>query len=377
MIKIKIVGNNKRIEILKNRSKQMKKITVIIPTHNEENQIVETLDSIFNQTMEVDRVITVCDNCTDNTVPILEKYENEKLEIFITKDNKGRKAGALNQCFRSLDIGGYILVMDADTVLDENCILEGAKRLDSDVMLGAVCSRAGILPYTGKGFFKKVLWHLQHIEYGQFDAHRMETEGKIKVVHGMATIFRSDALKSVIKYRKEAFGIDTDVYLENNLVEDYEVTLCLKHNWRVATELKMMAWTEVPLSTKELYVQRLRWLRGGVDTLRLHGINKVTLADNLNNVLFGFIMVQRVIVFLGLILFLYMYRTFKMSMLVVLVIAYTYIDSFYRMKYTQNKTFKDYLLKLTFLPEIAYALFQVVILIQSFIYSFLNIEQVW
>lgn len=356
----------------------MKKLTVLIPAHNEEKRIEKTLESIFNQSRKADRIVIICDNCTDGTEKILKKYKENGVEVFRTFKNSGKKAGALNQYFKTQENEDYILVMDADTLLDGKCIEEGLKKIESDENLGAVCSRAGILKYSEeKSWEKSLIWHLQHIEYGQFDAHRVETDGHIKVVHGMAAIFKVEALKDVIEYRKEKFGIENGVYLENNLVEDYELTLCIKHKWKVSMAIRMLAWTKVPLSIKELYIQRLRWLRGGVDTLRVHRFDKVTAKDLLNELLFVVIVLQRFIVFTGLILFIYIFRSYRMSKLVALVLIYTYIDSFYRMKYTQKREKKDYILKLLFIPEILYGLFQVFVMIKSLVYSFFNINQEW
>ncbi len=360
--------------------KQMKKLTMLIPAHNEEDKIEETLESIFKQTRPADKIVIICDNCTDKTEEVLEKYKNETFEVIKTVENKGKKAGALNQYFRNNEIEGYVLVMDADTLLDENCIFEGLKKIESDEAYGAVCSRAGILKYNKSekiNLLEDFVWHLQHIEYGQFDAHRVETDGRIKVVHGMAAIFKVEVLKYVIEYRKERFGVETGVYLENNLVEDYELTLCVKHKWKVSVAIEMLAWTKVPLGVKELYVQRLRWLRGGVDTVRFHGFDKVTAQDFLNDILFVFVMLQRLIVFIAMIVFIYLFRSYQVSKLVILVTFYTYVDSFYRLKYTQKRGAKDYIVKLLFIPEVLYGLFQVAVMIQSFIYSFFNVEQEW
>ncbi|WP_066506838.1 glycosyltransferase [Abyssisolibacter fermentans] len=357
-----------------------KKVSVFIPAHNEQEIISKTLMSIFSQTVKPNKVVIICDNCTDNTIPIINEFKKttkENVMIFETKNNTGRKAGALNQAFDKLKLKDYVLVMDADTLLDKNALKFGIKMLSKDKRLAAVCSRAGIIPYDGKSFWKKILWTIQHIEYGQFDSHRVETKGKIKVAHGMATLFRVDALKSVPIYRKKALNINSRIYLENSLVEDYEMTLCLKHNWRVATCMSMFAWTDVPLSIKELWIQRLRWLRGGVDALRVHYWNRVTVCEILNHWLFIFLMTLRIValVFLVYYLFIYGFQGIKPAILIVLLLAY--LDSVYRLKYVQDKTLIDYIIKLLIIPEIIYGWFQAIILVFSYVLSFCNIKQRW
>jgi len=225
--------------------------------------------------------------------------------------------------------------------------------------------------------WEKLIWTIQHIEYGQFDSHRIETRDKIKVAHGMATLFRLDALKTVPLFRKKTLNIDSDIYLENNLVEDYEMTLCLKHNWKISACMDMLAWTDVPVSVKELWIQRLRWLRGGVDALRLHSWNKVTHFEILNHWLFVLLVTLRMFGFVWVLYYFSIFSFERFNPTIVLVFSLAYIDSVYRLKYVQNRTFFDYLIKILILPELIYGWFQAIALILSYILSFLNIKQRW
>ena len=249
-------------------------VSVLIPAHNEGETIAKTLESVYSQVLKPAEVIIICDNCTDDTIPKIHEFINntgEKVKILETINNTGRKAGALNQAFSKFKLKQFVLIMDADTLIDKHALQAAVNMIKKDKSIAAVCSRAGVLPYEGKSLRERVIWTIQHIEYGQFDSHRIETRGNIKVAHGMATLFRVQALRSIPEYRKKALNIDSGIYLEDNLVEDYEITLCLKHNWKVTACMDMLAWTDVPLKIKEVWIQRLRWLRGGVDTLRYHG----------------------------------------------------------------------------------------------------------
>ena len=355
-------------------------VSVLIPAHNEQEIIVDTLKSIFSQSLKPTEVIVMCDNCTDNTIPLINEFKEtteENVKILVTENNTGRKAGALNQAFNKLKLPKYVLIMDADTLIDKNALKFGIGMLIKDEKLAAVCSRAGVLPYNGKSLREKIIWTLQHIEYGQFDSHRIETEGKIKVAHGMATLFRVNALKAVPLYRKKLLNIDSNIYLENNLVEDYEMTLCLKHNWKVSSCMNMVAWTDVPVSVKELWVQRLRWLRGGVDTLRLHSWNRVTLFEILNHWLFVLLVLLRILADIFFIYYLNEFGFYGINITFILVFSLAYIDSVYRLKYVQNKTVFDYIIKMLIIPEMVYGWAQAIALILSYVLSFCNIKQRW
>lgn len=364
--------------------KTKEKVSVLIPSHNEEKTIKKLLSSLISQSLPPSEIIVACDNCTDSTFEKVENFSINnstkiKIKIFKTINNKSKKAGALNQALNSLELNNYILIMDADTILDSNAIEKGIKVLSSDKKIGAVCSSAGVSKYEGKNLWEKVLWSLQHIEYGQFDSQRIETNGKIKVAHGMATIFKKEALISIPNIRSKFIPKENkkNIYLENNLVEDYEATLCLKHKWMVSTALDMLAFTDVPLSTKELFNQRLRWLRGGVDTLRLHSFNKVTIFEILNHFLFVFLISIRILLIGMAVYSLFNFKSYKFNYLILGIIILSLLESCYRMKYIKNICFFDYVIKLMIIPEAIYAWFQATILIYSYFLSFFNIKQRW
>ena len=72
-------------------------ITVLIPAHNEESCISETLASLLSQSLPPARVVVVADNCTDATVRLARRAGVDVLE---TIDNQHKKAGGLNQAWR-------------------------------------------------------------------------------------------------------------------------------------------------------------------------------------------------------------------------------------------------------------------------------------
>ena len=69
-------------------------ITVLIPAHNEEAVLGNTLDALSAQTQVPDRVIVIADNCTDDTVRIADAWG---AEVMVSQQNVDKKAGALNQ----------------------------------------------------------------------------------------------------------------------------------------------------------------------------------------------------------------------------------------------------------------------------------------
>ena len=358
-----------------------KTITVLIPAHNEEKIIQQTIESVFTQTRMPDQVIVISDNSSDNTVKIAQKMKEiygESLIIYETIDNKTKKAGALNQVLNKFTLSDFILVMDADTVLDKNVLKEGMKYMKNEVMIGAVCSKAGLLPYEGDSRWGKLLWYLQHLEYGTFDSYRVETYEKVKVCHGMCTLFRAEALRSVKSFRKAWLDIDIGYFDEHNLVEDLELTTCVAQNWKTAVNLNMLAFTEVPVSLKELWIQRTRWFRGGIDCIKTHGINKVTKYEILGHILFILKLVLTILIWAMTINFYFAYGfTMTVSLPFLCIMALGVYNSLYRIKYVHNWNKWDVIIRLSIIPETLYYWFNSVALIKSYYMVLLNIKQKW
>ena len=101
-------------------------VTVLIPAHDEERSIGTTIASLMTQSHRPDRVVVVADNCTDSTVDVAHRAG---VEVFESVNNRHKKAGALNQALERILPGlgdnDVVMVMDADTVLDDG-FLEAA-----------------------------------------------------------------------------------------------------------------------------------------------------------------------------------------------------------------------------------------------------------
>lgn len=95
------------------------KFSIIIPAYNSEKFIEECLNSIFSQTYKNIEVIVVDDCSTDNTVKVIEKYE--QLKVFSTKINS-RQGTARNIGLENCT-GDYILFVDSDDSLYDSEVL--------------------------------------------------------------------------------------------------------------------------------------------------------------------------------------------------------------------------------------------------------------
>lgn len=99
-----------------------KNVAILIPAHNEESVIAETLQSIIPQLLKNDRIIVIADNCDDNTANIASK-EGAKVIIRNNKTERG-KGYALSFGIEHLkeDPPEILIIIDADCIVQPNAI---------------------------------------------------------------------------------------------------------------------------------------------------------------------------------------------------------------------------------------------------------------
>lgn len=94
------------------------KVSIIIPTYNQEKLIVRCLDSIPKR--DDIEIIVINDGSTDNTIGALQDYKKHfnKLRIISYKNNRG-VSYARNKGLNSAT-GEYVLFIDSDDYIDSN-----------------------------------------------------------------------------------------------------------------------------------------------------------------------------------------------------------------------------------------------------------------
>ncbi|WP_207929289.1 glycosyltransferase family 2 protein, partial [Actinomadura sp. 6K520] len=248
------------------------RVTVLIPAHNEAKQITETIASLRRQERPPDHIVVIADNCSDATAAFAQLCG---VEIVGTRDNRHKKAGALNQVLdRLLPILGpddAVMVMDADSALDPGFIRHGVGYLAG----GRYAAVGGT--FTGKpgggavGMF-------QRNEYARYARDVRRLQGKALVLTGTATIFRATTLQEVVAARRERRlpGLP-HVYDVRVLTEDNELTLAILHlGFRILCPPECTLTTEVMPTWRELSRQRLRWKRGALENLLDYGWTPIT-----------------------------------------------------------------------------------------------------
>lgn len=343
----------------------MKKVSVILPAHNEEEIIEEAIESLLSQTYINIEIIVAMDNCTDRTEEIIRmNYStNTRVRAFKSKNNKYKKSGVLNQLFDVYfeKMGDYVLIMDADTIVHYRAIEEGVNYLNENKEDGVVCSKAGIIKNSNN-----FMWNIQNIEYGRFDSDRVETKGFCMVAHGMFSMYRKEVLREV-KQRGYIYDLEC-------ITEDYELTLAVKNlGYKIGNCLNIKAYTEVPLSLKEYWTQRIRWMTGGLNALSKYKFNKYTARDKLGHVLFIILFMTQMFLIISSII--NRWSPIGIGIFVILIISS--LNAILRYKYVSYKNITSLLLAICLVSDIFISWFQTIVMIKAYINHIFKVNLNW
>jgi biofilm PGA synthesis N-glycosyltransferase PgaC len=230
--------------------------SVLVPCHNEENQIIETVSYLLDLDYPQYEIILIDDGSGDNTAAQIHELckKHKKIRAVYLKENKG-KAAALNAgCLAAK--GELILSMDADALIDRKSLRWMAWHFSKFPRVGAVTGNPRVLNRT------TLLGKIQIGEYATIIGLIKRVQrllGKVLTVSGVMAAFRRQALFSVGFW-------DTDM-----VTEDIDITWKLEKNyWDVRYEPRAICWIFVPETLRGLWRQRLRWAQGGVEVLIKH-----------------------------------------------------------------------------------------------------------
>lgn len=87
-------------------------VSVIIPAYNTERYIAKAIESALAQTLANIEVIVVDDCSTDDTVKIIESFNDSRLKLLLNQENLGA-GGARNRAIEAAQ-GKWIAVLDSD-----------------------------------------------------------------------------------------------------------------------------------------------------------------------------------------------------------------------------------------------------------------------
>ncbi len=230
-------------------------VTVLIPAHNEESVIVQTVSSVLLSDLKDLHIIVVNDGSTDRTGELLEtNFSHEPRVRIIHQVNRG-KAAALNAAMSLADTE-IVVTIDADTEIEADAIGKLVRHF-SDPTVGAV---AGNVKVGNRSRWLTRWQALEYITSQNMEKRAFDLLNCITVVPGALGAWRKKAIGA-------AGGITADT-----VAEDADLTIAIRRlGWRVSYDEEAIAWTEAPETAGQLIRQRFRWTFGTLQSFWKHG----------------------------------------------------------------------------------------------------------
>ncbi|HET9994264.1 MAG TPA: polysaccharide deacetylase family protein [Candidatus Acidoferrum sp.] len=228
--------------------------TVLIPAHNEESVIVQTVTSVLLSDWKDLHIIVVNDGSTDKTGELLDaNFSREPRVRIIHQVNRG-KAAALNLAMSESDTE-IVVTIDADTEIESDAISKLLRHF-SDPRIGAV---AGNVKVGNRSRWLTRWQALEYITSQNMEKRAFDLLNCITVVPGALGAWRKQAIEA-------AGGINADT-----VAEDADLTIAIRRlGWRVCYEEEAIAWTEAPEKAGQLIRQRFRWTFGTLQAFWKH-----------------------------------------------------------------------------------------------------------
>ncbi len=229
------------------------KVSFIVPCHNEEAHLQETIGNLLLQDYPDFEIIAVNDGSSDETGPMLDRIacSEPKMRVVHLAANQGKAMGL--RMAAMVAQGEFLICIDGDALLDPHAARWMMHHFLSGPRVGAV---------TGNPRIRTRSSLLGKIQVGEFSAimgmikRAQRIYGRVFTMSGVVSGFRKAALQHVGYWNLDMVTEDIDVSWRLQL-----------NHWDIRFEPNALCWILMPETLKGLWRQRLRWSQGGSEVL--------------------------------------------------------------------------------------------------------------
>jgi cellulose synthase/poly-beta-1,6-N-acetylglucosamine synthase-like glycosyltransferase len=275
-------------------------ISLIVPAHNEESTIVDSIRSILSLHYPQFEVVVVNDGSRDGTLAaLIEAFElfpvdryydssvphkpirglygsHRHANLLLIDKEQGGKADALNAGI-NLSRSPVFCAVDADSVLESDALLRAVQPFVEDpvntvAVGGTIRITNGCEVRSGRilkiALPRQILPLLQIVEYlrafliGRLGWSNLES---LMLISGAFGIFSRRVVVQVDGYSTDTVGEDMELVIK---IHRHMRERGLPYSVRFVPD--PVCWTECPSSLKVLGRQRMRWQRGALETFFKH-----------------------------------------------------------------------------------------------------------
>ena len=185
-------------------SKKKEKVSIVIPAHNEEERISETVTEISDNFRSAE-IIVICNGCSDKTYPVARKIKRPNLKVLNFHERIG-KGGAIIEGFKVAtgDVVGFVDADGSFKIEDIKNVIDGLDKYDA-----VIASKWDDVPFfeVQSGFSRKIGsrgWNFLANLFAGMDFS--DTQAGLK-------FFRRKVVDEVMKKDFVCRGFDFDVEL--------------------------------------------------------------------------------------------------------------------------------------------------------------------
>jgi hyaluronan synthase len=268
-------------------------VSIIIPVYNQKAMIEIVIDAIYKSTYRNIEVIAINDGSTDGSKELLDKLAKKYSTLkVIHKKNEGKRKAVALAFYESK--GGFIILVDSDSVIDKNAIAEIMKTFNGDSKVGATVGYA-----KAWNAQKNILTRCQDVWYDYSFNIRKSCEsafGCVMCCSGCLAGYRREAIAHYIPYwvrstihdsedreltsyvvatpwaksefRKHYSSLPSfsekamESMAQYDDAEDRGLTAQVLHTWKAVYVASAVVYTDVPEKFSGFIKQQQRWKKG-------------------------------------------------------------------------------------------------------------------
>jgi glycosyltransferase involved in cell wall biosynthesis len=124
----------------------MPKISIVLPTYNQERYISDAIESVLHQTYQDFEIIIVNDASTDGTVDCVQAYPDSRIRLYSLPRNQGESA-ATNFGIQQAQ-GEWIAILHSDDIFAANKLEKQIHYIEQNPQVGAVLTQVQVINET-------------------------------------------------------------------------------------------------------------------------------------------------------------------------------------------------------------------------------------
>ncbi|MBH1956387.1 glycosyltransferase family 2 protein [Candidatus Saccharibacteria bacterium] len=243
------------------------RIVAIIPAHDEETSIAKAIESLLLSTRQIDKLVVMVNNSTDNTAAIARDYAkvfpDGQIEVLDEQGMLHGKVGALGYAWsRYVRESEYdfVFFVDADVECESDALEQLERSLiDKPRAAGIRASYTFHLPKEASGVERRMILAQRH-EFAEVEIRDQMRGSRTHILGGQATLFRASALAQVAARTEGSIP-----WNRKSRVEDSELSIRLRQmGYETLVNPRARAYVGPMVTPHALRSQRIKWTNGHI-----------------------------------------------------------------------------------------------------------------